>query len=160
MVPTPTLSHPPQPSQSPIAPALSLCQCILPPQWLALPGTSSSNPLIISLHIKANVFFNTVHHPLSGIRGLLRPAPRQPHRLPQSTPQAPLAGLAGPQLLPHPQPPQLLLSPPTLPLHGAQPLLLTPPSLVLLTRSLLKPVLVLLPSLVSLLTSCKRFHLA
>jgi hypothetical protein len=41
MVPRPTRSPLQQPSQSLIAPAHFLCQCILPPQWLALPGTSS-----------------------------------------------------------------------------------------------------------------------
>ena len=63
MAPRPTLSPLQPPLPSPIAPALSLCQCILPPQWLALPGTSSSFFQISQCTVlqveglKANMFF-------------------------------------------------------------------------------------------------------
>lgn len=83
-----------------------------------------------------------------------------PLLLPPST-LALLGGLAG-LALPLQSTPRHLPRPylPTPPLRGAQQPRPTPPSLVLLTRSLLKLVLVLLPLLVSLPTFCKQLHLA
>ena len=164
MVPRPTRSPLQQPSQSLIAPAHFLCQCILPPQWLALPGTSSlSTTHNFITHLRLT-FSLTVHPALPGVNGMaIAPTAHRP-ALPRpllSTLQVPKNGQAGPRLPRHrPTAPPRPLSRPMLPPHTTQPPLLMPPSLVPLTRSLLKLVLVLLPSLVSPLISYKRFHLA
>jgi hypothetical protein len=161
-----TQSHLQQPLQSPIAPAPFLCQCILPPQWHALPGTSFP---VRSIHFDlcANADIVSIVIPPAGVSGTARAiqlrqrAPTRP-RVPPHTLKRPPAGLAGPQ---PPRPPPMLpvrlpsLRPPMLPLHTAQLHLLTPPLPVPLTRSLLRPVLVLLPLLVSPPTSCEWLHL-